>query len=70
MKITKEKFIELTGVEPEHDDLERTNCPLAGQVGHRSCGFCQKCQKPVFMCNCSVFFQEFSEFVQEAQVQN
>lgn len=39
MKITREKFKEATGREPEHDDLDRVNCPHAGAMGHICCGW-------------------------------
>jgi len=50
MKITKEYFFEKTGKTPVDDDLERCNCPQAGEIGHRSCGWCKICEKPIFMC--------------------
>ena len=37
--ITREKFIEATGREPEQDDLERVNCPYAGGLMHSCCGW-------------------------------
>jgi uncharacterized OB-fold protein len=51
MKIyTAEEFKLAVGREPEADDLERVNCPNAGRVGHYSCGWCEKCDKPYFEC--------------------
>ena len=51
-KITAEKFKERVGVDPdpENDDLARCNCEKAGTVGHFSCGWCKKCDLPVFIC--------------------
>jgi len=46
--ITREKFIEATGREPEQDDLERVNCPDAGKPGHWSCGWNAEKNRPVF----------------------
>lgn len=39
--MTKEEFMAVTGFEPEQDDLERANCPKAGQLGHKACGVCE-----------------------------
>lgn len=53
-EITRKKFKEATGRNPENDDLERVNCPDAGKIGHRSCGWCKNCNLPVFECFCEV----------------
>lgn len=37
--ITAEYFKHATGREPQQDDLERSNCKLAGQIGHAQCGW-------------------------------
>lgn len=50
--ITREKFIKATGEEPEKDDLERCNCPKAGEIGHLSCGWCPVHDKPRLICGC------------------
>lgn len=47
--ITREKFIEATGHEPDNDDLERCNCSMAGEVGHYFCGWNHAKNKPQFM---------------------
>jgi hypothetical protein len=39
MKITAELFRAATGHDPVNDDLERANCPKAGQLGHHHCGW-------------------------------
>lgn len=52
--ITLEKFIERVGREPEYDDLERCNCSQAGECLHHSCGWCDDCDMPKFLCECSV----------------
>lgn len=38
-KITAKIFKAATGIEPEQDDLERCNCPKAGQMFHEMCGW-------------------------------
>ena len=48
MEITPEYFEEATGRKPERDDLERCNCPLAGQHLHMSCGWNHQADLPVF----------------------
>lgn len=47
--ITREKFIQATGHEPENDDLERSNCTKAGELGHFSCGWDEEEDLPRFM---------------------
>lgn len=49
VRITREKFIVCTGHEPENDDLERCNCPLAGSLGHWCCGWDEELNLPQFM---------------------
>jgi hypothetical protein len=49
VEITKEIFLECTGHEPEYDDLERCNCPKAGEEGHAMCGWNSERNMPVFM---------------------
>ena len=46
------EFEHKTGYYPKHDDLERVNCEKAGKVGHWMCGWCKKCDLPVFQCPC------------------
>lgn len=48
--ITRERFCDAVGREPENDDLERSNCSEAGRMGHWSCGWCAQCDKPNFIC--------------------
>lgn len=48
-EITAEMFKAATGLEPRMDDLERCNCPLAGEYGHWSCGWNFTHNKPNFM---------------------
>lgn len=48
MYITREKFIEVVGREPTHDDLERCNCHNAGTIGHLYCGWNPHLNKPQF----------------------
>ncbi len=47
--ITREKFVERVGREPDQDDLERCNCPEAGQIGHYVCGWDDEEDLPRFI---------------------
>lgn len=47
--ITKEIFEYYVGHPPENDDLERCNCPTAGDMGHQSCGWSKTANLPRFM---------------------
>jgi hypothetical protein len=47
--ITREQFTDAVGRDPEHDDLDRCNCPLWGTPGHYSCGWNVTVNKPQFM---------------------
>jgi hypothetical protein len=47
-EMTKEQFKELVGREDTQDDLERVNCPNAGEFGHSSCGWNYKHNCPMF----------------------
>jgi hypothetical protein len=47
---TEQQFKERTGDAPEDDDLERTNCSLAGTPGHWSCGVCAEHNLPIHKC--------------------
>jgi hypothetical protein len=47
--ITREKFVERVGREPEQDDLERCNCQHAGEIGHLGCGWNSERDLPQFM---------------------
>lgn len=44
------EFERWTGRPPKDDDLERVNCPLAGQLMHWCCGWCDEHGTPVFSC--------------------
>lgn len=50
MKITAERFEKAAGHPPVQDDLERANCPKAGQPMHVACGWCRKHDKPMAEC--------------------
>ena len=52
--ITDKVFRICTGRDPIQDDLERSNCPKAGQVGHSGCGWCPKHELPNFQCGCGM----------------
>lgn len=47
-----EMFEEKVGRPPQHDDLERVNCPDAGKDGHWYCGWCLEHDLPRFECGC------------------
>lgn len=49
-RITALMFEMATGAPPQRDDLERCNCPSAGTPGHFTCGWCNDCNRPRFMC--------------------
>lgn len=42
------------GRTPQKDDLERCNCPHAGEPGHYQCGWCENTNRPRFLCACEV----------------
>jgi hypothetical protein len=44
------EFESIVGHPPEHDDLDRANCPLAGKEQHYMCGICPSCGQPRFVC--------------------
>lgn len=50
--ITAEIFLQKTGRAPVQDDLERSNCPHAGELGHAYCGWCSLHDLPKFSCGC------------------
>ena len=50
--MTKYEYFTATGYVPEQDDLERVNCLKAGQIGHFGCGWCNRCDVPMFFCGC------------------
>jgi hypothetical protein len=47
---TAEQYFEATGHMPVQDDLERANCPKAGEIMHVACGWCDKHDKPKAEC--------------------
>ena len=51
--ITDEEFLKATGFPPEQDDLERSNCEHAGEMGHLMCGWDHSQNLPVFMASTS-----------------
>lgn len=46
--ITAEMFKAATGIDPEEDDLDRCNCPHAGEEGHWHCGWDAAKNRPQF----------------------
>lgn len=50
MTITAEHFTKRVGSPPVMDDLDRCNCPDAGELGHWNCGWCAIADLPVFCC--------------------
>ncbi len=49
MVITKAIFKAATGFDPVNDDLERCNCPHAGELTHSCCGWHKSMNLPQFM---------------------
>ncbi len=47
-KITRHTFKVATGRKPVDDDLERCNCPKAGEIGHLCCGWDEEANLPNF----------------------
>lgn len=47
--IDTKEFTEAVGSSPEIDDLERCNCPRAGEPGHMQCGWNEEKHLPVFI---------------------
>lgn len=48
--IDAETFEAKVGRAPVMDDLERVNCEQVGEIGHWYCGWCERCDKPRFIC--------------------
>lgn len=59
--MTAQEFLEQFGRKPERDDLERVNCPKAGEILHLSCGVCPEHKRPMFECGCG--FRKMGEFL-------
>lgn len=49
LAVTEARFLARVGHEPVDDDLERCNCPLAGQIGHSMCGWDDERDLPRFI---------------------
>lgn len=47
--ITEDHYARRMRAIPLQDDLERSNCPLAGQLGHSQCGWDTEFDLPVFL---------------------
>lgn len=47
--ITAEQFEQATGQKPVDDDLERSNCKAAGELGHFHCGWNAEKNLPRFL---------------------
>lgn len=50
--MTGRQFREITGQQPDHDDLERVNCERAGTILHETCGWCPTHDQPAWWCLC------------------
>lgn len=48
MPISTYHFYKATGRYPKDDDMERVNCPKAGDPGHAYCGWDHDNEKPVY----------------------
>jgi len=62
-KITAKAFKAATGHAPENDDLERSNCRMAGAVGHFYCGWCEEENLPIFMVDGKYARKQEAEFI-------
>lgn len=49
LEMSAEEFESIVGYAPVDDDLERCNCQRAGEIGHSSCGWNKKLNRPMFM---------------------
>lgn len=47
--ITAEHYTARMGGPPVQDDLERCNCPQAGELGHYQCGWDAEYDLPIFL---------------------
>jgi hypothetical protein len=47
--ISAEQYEAAVGHAPEQDDLDRSNCDKAGQIGHSQCGWDHKRNLPEFI---------------------
>jgi hypothetical protein len=47
--ITAEYFEHATGYAPMNDDLDRCNCPQAGEMRHWGCGWDWEADLPMFL---------------------
>lgn len=47
--LSEKEWTEIVGRKPIEDDLERTNCPKVGMLGHESCGWNACKNRPIFM---------------------
>lgn len=56
------EFERRTGRKPDQDDLERVNCPHAGEPMHMSCGWCDECDRPQFECGCAIIRANLSGY--------
>jgi hypothetical protein len=48
-EITPLMFVAAVGYLPTNDDLERCNCPKAGQIMHQQCGWNYRLDCPEFV---------------------
>jgi hypothetical protein len=61
-EITAEMFLAATGYPPENDDLERSNCAMAGAMGHFNCGWCEEENLPIFAVDSKYARRQEAEF--------
>jgi hypothetical protein len=62
-EITVEMFLAATGYAPENDDLERSNCRMAGAIGHFHCGWCEEENLPIFAVDSKYARKQEAEFI-------
>jgi hypothetical protein len=52
--VDERAFEGLVGRPPVDDELERLNCPHAGELDHQLCGWCDEHETPAWECGCQV----------------
>lgn len=56
--ITEDHFRKATGRDPVNDDLDRSNCPDAGKIGHWQCGWDYAADRPIYETGSDVYRRE------------
>ena len=50
--VTARRFYDAVGRFAVDDDLQRSSCAIAGEIGHWACGWCETHNAPRFHCGC------------------